>query len=165
MKFILKAVAVIIIASIGLGCGLLGGSSQSPSSVLPTATFSPKNSGVRPTDRMTVEPTSTVELTPEPSAIPTETGCEKKQRLKVGKSAYVAVFQINVRETPSLNAEKVNVLKQGRQVTVLEGPKCFDKIWWWKIHFDGLEGNNPVPAFDGWAGEGDNTDFWLAPNP
>lgn len=143
----------------------------------PTFTFTPTITGTFTITRTpTITQTPTLTFTPTVTDIPTFTStpsltrrptktatlaCARPRRLKIGKQAQVDIPQINIKEAPGLGTNLVNRLKFGRRVDVIDGPVCVDDIWWWKVHYVGKE----IPDFEGWAGEGDKTEYWLAPVP
>jgi len=77
-------------------------------------------------------------------------------RLSIGETAQVIVFQVNIRTSPGLSASKVNYLARNRIVQVLDGPRCANDSWWWKIYSDDL-------GYGGWVMEADHENYYLSP--
>jgi len=102
------------------------------------------------------QPTSTIVFSGT-----SETDCTKPQRLVLGEHAVVVASQLSVNLSPGNDTGRVNVLAKDRKVSVMDGPVCVDQIWWWKVFYNG----QTIPDFQGWAGEGDGTGYWLAPVP
>jgi hypothetical protein len=71
--------------------------------------------------------------------------------------AEVVVFQLNIRLEPGLAAERLDVLARDRLIKVLDGPRCVDDLWWWRVHNDDL-------ALEGWVVESDETIYYLSPS-
>jgi hypothetical protein len=71
--------------------------------------------------------------------------------------AEVVVFQLNIRLEPGLAAERLDVLARDRVIIMLEGPRCVDDLWWWRVRNDDL-------ALEGWVVESDETNYFLSPS-
>jgi WD40 repeat protein len=133
---------------------------QSPADYLETLKFSPDGSmlalvslygiWVWSLDGQINLPTSTPRptRTPEPTLGPTVTGAEMTPTaaptLGAGVQAVVHTTGgdvLNLRNSPGKMFKLVGKLADGTRVTVLDGPRVVDNLWWWKIRTeDGLEG-------------------------
>jgi WD40 repeat protein len=133
---------------------------QSPADYLETLKFSPDGSMLALVSASGVWvwslggqvnlPTSTPRptRTPEPTLAPTVTGAEltptAAPTLAAGVQAVVHTTGgdvLNVRNSPGKMFKQVGKLADGTRVTVLDGPRVVDNLWWWKIRTaDGLEG-------------------------
>jgi hypothetical protein len=62
----------------------------------------------------------------------------------------------NVREQPGTSAKKIGEIPPAAVFTVMDGPRCstLDKIVWWKVNFNGLQG---------WTPEGQSGTYWIEP--
>lgn len=69
---------------------------------------------------------------------------ELQSRLAVGNSGRVAFTDgsdMRIRKSAGLQAEVIHKVPEGTTFTVIDGPKCFDNISWWKTRTtDGIEG-------------------------
>ena len=78
--------------------------------------------------------------------------------LQNGQQAYVLPPEgLNVRKAGDPHAERIGGLVQGMVVTVHGSPVCDSKMVWWRV--EPLD--SPEPA--GWASEGNNSEWFLAP--
>ena len=77
--------------------------------------------------------TNNEEETPSSQA---EVVCEGalSTRLYLGAKARVVIEQVNVRQGPGTDYDNVqgSFLKQGRQMTIVDGPVCNSGMLWWK---------------------------------
>jgi ribosomal protein L40E len=90
---------------------------------------------------------------------PTDNSCSNAYggRLKIGDTAQVIVFQITIRDKPggSGYGSIVGYLNRGREMVVLEGPLCMNKMYFVRIR---SEINT-----EGWVVEGDEENYYLQP--
>lgn len=79
-------------------------------------------------------------------------------RLNIGDQAKVIVYQVSVRENPGLTASLVEgkYYRQGRIVSINDGPECRDGINWWYVSCDEV-------GYSGWVAEADNENYYLEP--
>ncbi len=110
-------------------------------------------------------PTSTPLPTATPRATATLDPCEAVSmpvRLGVGDTGMVILSgttpttPVNVREAPSIEAERIGRLAQGVTFDVLEGPTCADGLNWFKVRY-GEEDK------EGWLAEGQNGLYFVEP--
>lgn len=80
-------------------------------------------------------------------------------RLKPGMEAIVLGDSSNkVRSAPKQDAEVIGNLPPNTLVRILEGPRCHNGMYYWKVS------NNDVPGgIEGWTAEGDGVEYYLAP--
>ena len=84
-------------------------------------------------------------------------------KLQIGNNAEVTYFQLNGRLAPGFNAPAEHTLAEGRIVEVIDGPKCADSIWWWKIHFAGTISTGEYLDYEVWLPEVDYDTYYLRP--
>lgn len=116
-------------------------------------------------------PTPPPSYTPVPSFTPTPTAkpyatwypCTGTypSRLHVGDLAHISSdppLSNRVREQPNTSSEILGMLEVGERMEILEGPVCFGGWIWWRVR--SLE-----KYLIGWTAEGDETDYWIVPEP
>lgn len=115
-----------------------------PPTPLPTSTPLPT---ATPRATATIDPCSTVEM---------------PVRLGVGDTGMVILSSVtpttpvNVREAPSIEAERIGRLAQGVTFEVVEGPTCADGLNWFKVRY----GDDDT---EGWLAEGQNGLYFVEP--
>ena len=62
----------------------------------------------------------------------------------------------NLRSNAGQDQALLGDIQPGQAMKILEGPKCADGWWWWKVR--ALE-----TELEGWTAEGDEQDYWLVP--
>jgi hypothetical protein len=79
-------------------------------------------------------------------------------RLHTGDTARIIVFQLSIRDAPGGEqyGQRLNVLAQGQEVTIVEEPVCMTGMYFVKIQ-------SKVIDEVGWVAEGDSTDYYLEP--
>lgn len=96
---------------------------------------------------------------------------DHESRLQLGQQAVVSVFQVSVRTGPGASNGLVRnkYLKEGRAVTLIEGPVCGSMrsggpSWWWKVKSQEIQlADGQIVIIVGWVGEKDDDVFLLAP--
>lgn len=69
-------------------------------------------------------------------------------RLRPGANATVVDNRSNrVRKAPGVNAPLVGSIPSGMAMRIMDGPKCADSMWWWKV-------GSGDPPLEGWTSEG-----------
>ena len=110
-------------------------------------------------------PTATRAATSTPIATATINPCNAVDlpvRLGVGDTGMVILNSaspttpVNVREAPSINAERIGRLAQGVTFEVLEGPTCADGLTWFKVVY----GDDDK---EGWLAEGQDGLYFVEP--
>ncbi len=66
-----------------------------------------------------------------------------------------AAVPVRVRAAAGTGANQIGELRTGETFTVVDGPKCIDRLIWWKIDSD--------TGVTGWAAEGTQTNYFLDP--
>ncbi len=87
-----------------------------------------------------------VPSTPEPTPTPSPTPIQPLARFSLGDAAVVAGTDscLNIRGEASIEAEVIDCIADGTNVTVLEGPVSQGNLTWWLV---------AAPAANGWAAE------------
>lgn len=113
----------------------------------------------------TPAPTRTPAPTTTPRATATDDPCtavDMPVRLGVGDTGMVILSSVtpttpvNVREAPSIEAERIGRLAQGVTFEVLEGPTCADGLTWFKVRY----GEDDK---EGWLAEGQDGLYFVEP--
>jgi hypothetical protein len=82
-------------------------------------------------------------------------------KLQIGDKAEVVYFQLSGRLMPGFNSPVEHVLAQGQVVEAIEGPRCADDSWWWKIHFAGIVSTGDYFDYMAWMPEVDYDTYYL----
>jgi hypothetical protein len=80
-------------------------------------------------------------------------------RLRIGASAYVnpePPLPNNLRSGAGQDNALLGDIQPGQAMKILEGPKCADGGFWWKVQTLGTN-------LEGWTAEGNEQDYWLIP--
>lgn len=87
---------------------------------------------------------------------PTEVNCRGTQpsRLKPDDQARVISDLVALKRSPARRATNLDLMRTGDDIVILEGPFCADNLAWYKVLW--LKKN-----LEGWAAEGDATEYWL----
>ena len=146
MRFWYVPVGFLIAAAIAFGI-VLGidrirddGGDQ-PAAPVATEASSPTPAATTPTATSTIVPS-----TPEPTPTPPPTVAQPLARFSRGDAAVVAGTDscLNVRAEATIEAEVIDCLADGTNVTVLEGPVSQGNLTWWLV---------AAPEVNGWAAE------------
>lgn len=141
----------------------------SPTSSMPTLTASPE---IAATEAATLEPIDEPSAT-EPAASATSAvsatatkavitpACEgaPPTRLRLDSYAYVnpePPLPNNLRSEAGEENSLLGTIEPGQAMKILDGPKCADGWFWWKVQT--LETD-----LVGWTAEGDAQNYWLIP--
>jgi hypothetical protein len=127
----------------------------SPPTLRPTLSSTPTDT---PFPTLTLEPTRTRTPLPEGQVL-----CSGllPSRLAVGVYAYVIPIPplpSRVRTGAGLIYPAKGLAQPGAVFRVIDGPRCNGGQTWWKIDLQNSD-------LAGWAAEGDDQDYWLAPCP
>ena len=113
--------------------------------------------------------TATPRATPASTATPTRAAVAcpgaLPTRLRVGDTARVINFQLNVRSGPSTANPVVRRLDVGRTMEILDGPECDNGQLWYYIRSETIQprdGSQPYQA-EGWLVEESDGDYFLEP--
>ena len=95
-------------------------------------------------------------------------GCEGswEARLRPGDRARVAIFQVWVRQQPGTSAPAVDekYLAGGREVIIIDGPVCKERMRWWQVDSGEITLDNGQRArIVGWIPEESGDDWMLEP--
>lgn len=93
---------------------------------------------------------------PQPPVTPV-VGCPgaPETRLRVGGTARVTGgITLNLRNGPSLSANRISRMPPNTVVSVLSGPLCANGMSWYEVNYVGTVG---------WAAEGASSGYWLLP--
>jgi len=71
-----------------------------------------------------------------------------------------AVTGSRVRDAADLGAFVITVAQPGSLLTILEGPRCFDGLIWWRVRTNFAVTSAVV---EGWIGEGYPGEYWIEP--
>jgi hypothetical protein len=79
-------------------------------------------------------------------------------RLHAGDTARILAFQLSVRDAPGGEqyGQRLNVLAQGQEVTVVEEPICMSGMYFVKVQ-------SKIIDEVGWVAEGDSKEYYLEP--
>jgi hypothetical protein len=74
--------------------------------------------------------------------------------------SVIAITGSRVREETNINSRVITVAQAGTVMTVLEGPRCFDGMIWWRVRtrFEVTD-----TLVEGWVGEGYPGEYWIGP--
>ncbi len=75
-------------------------------------------------------------------------------RLKPNDLARVVSDLVAIKRNPSRRSVNLDLMRVGDDVAILEGPFCADNLAWYKIVWT-------KKNLEGWAAEGDATEYWL----
>lgn len=80
---------------------------------------------------------------------------EAQQPFDYWSEVVVTTDALNVREAPTISADRVGQVRYGARGRVQEAsPSWADGYWWWKVFF-------PRPHLEGWVAEGDVAEAYL----
>lgn len=81
-------------------------------------------------------------------------------RLRPGANATVVDNRSNrVRTAPGVNAPIVGSIASGMGMRIIDGPKCANNMWWWKV-------GSVEPTIEGWTSEGKVSEgYYLVQEP
>ncbi|MFN8448703.1 MAG: SH3 domain-containing protein [Anaerolineae bacterium] len=82
---------------------------------------------------------------------PRTTNCAAPQETITVGGRVQAVTGSRVRQSPDNSATVITVIQPGMQIVVVDGPRCFEGLNWWKVRV--LYGNTTA-LVDGWIAEG-----------
>lgn len=87
---------------------------------------------------------------------PKDVNCRGTQpsRLKPNDQARVISDLTALKRAPSRRSTNLDLMRTGDDIVILEGPVCADNLAWYKVLW--LKKN-----LEGWAAEGDATEYWL----
>ncbi|MEW5986700.1 MAG: hypothetical protein AB1791_08710 [Chloroflexota bacterium] len=89
-------------------------------------------------------------------------------RLAVGTQARVALFQIKVHQQPSTTSPLAPhlYLREGRIVTILDGPVCNENMYWWRaVSEEIIFPSGQRGRVEGWIREASEGEWLLEPIP
>lgn len=89
-------------------------------------------------------------------------------RLDVGQQARVALFQIKVHQQPSTTSPLAPhlYLREGRIVTILDGPVCNESMYWWRaVSEEIVFPSGQRGRVEGWIREASEGEWLLEPIP
>ncbi|GAB4522798.1 MAG: hypothetical protein OHK0046_35850 [Anaerolineae bacterium] len=76
-------------------------------------------------------------------------------RLVVNERARVTLgFPLNLRPQPTTDLARIEVIREGENVQVVDGPRCNQGFVWWQVALDDLRG---------WVAEGSGSDYFIEP--
>ncbi len=118
---------------------LRGGDGDQPA--VPAAAATPTPAPTTPAPTPTPPPS-----TPTPVPTPTPTATQPAARFSAGDAAVIAGTDscLNIRAQADIEAEVLDCLADGTNVTVLEGPVAQGSLNWWLVD---------APEISGWAAE------------
>jgi hypothetical protein len=82
---------------------------------------------------------------------PRTTNCAAPQDAITVGGQVRAVTVSRVRQLPDNNATVITVILPGMQIVVLDGPRCFNGLNWWRVR---VPFGNTTALVDGWIAEG-----------
>jgi hypothetical protein len=135
-------------------------------SVTPSLTLSPSPS-VTASPSVTPSITPSATISPSPTTVvaanPTWLPCPGTyfSRLRVGIQAHVSYdppLANRVRSQPNIASAVLGFVQPGEKVSIIGGPICSNEWIWWQIR-------SLASGMTGWTAEGDQTSYWLVPEP